>query len=309
MSNLATSLSTATQIPLDKKLYVVTLAELQTLGQDNYKAFLYYEDMQINCVETHKQYIWREELESNEQGGLLINSFTYPINSIVNGIDYSERTFNFYLNQKFSDNEINKLKDLVYEKTIQSLSVSPTTFEKGIETDLVFTWNVDSKADTLNSVTIDGNNVTNEATGINRNYNVENQKETKSVSLISIVTENDTDEGETTRTTTKTSTALIPQYYGKVSNTPSLLYNDLQNHTKFLSSSSTKNITETFTNEKLFILSINANATILDGNGFNVTPAFTKSTVIMKLADGSDQSITQYLLTNPLNSTGTYIIN
>ena len=59
----------------------------------------------------------------------------------------------------------------------------------------------------------------------------------------------------------------------------------------------------------MFFLSINASAIILDGNGFNVTPAFTKSTVTMKLANSTDQTITQYLLNNPLNSTGTYIIN
>lgn len=311
MADLQTSLKTATQIPLDEKLYVKELSEINTLGDNNYKAFLYYEDMVVSVVENHKQYIWREELVTNEQDGLLSNSFTYPSNSVVNEIDYSGRTFNFFLNQTFSDDLIDRIKDGFYIKTVQSLSVSPTTFEKGLSTNLTFTWNVDRKDDTLVSVTLDGNDVLSQATGVNRAYNVSNQVNTKSVTLQTNVIENNLNGGSNSITNTRTSIALIPQYYGKLpaGQSPSLAYNDLQNYTKFLSSSSARSITQSYSNEILFILSINANATILDVNGFDVTNAFTKSTVNMFLADGTQQSITQYLLNDVLNSSGTYTIN
>ena len=211
----------------------------------------------------------------------------------------------------FSESLENRLKDSVYLPLTKSLSVAPTFFEKGVSTDLTFTWNVNKNDDTLNTVTLDGQDKLSEATGVNRSYIATNQVNSKSISLVITATKNNTTGGSNNSTTTVTSTAIIPQYFGKVTDgsIPLLTYAELQSYTKFLSSSSAKSVTQNYTNEKMFFLSINSNATILDGNGFNVTPAFTKSTVTMKLEDGTDQSIIQYLLINPLNSTGTYIIN
>lgn len=211
----------------------------------------------------------------------------------------------------FSDSQLNRLKDSVYENLIQTLSVSPTSFEKGVQTNLIFTWNTNKRDDTLNSVLLDGIDKIDEATGVNRTYTLSNQINSRTVSLITGVTRNDVSGGVFSDTKTATSTERIPQYYGLIADgdSPILTYLGLQNYTKFISSSSAKSITETYVNQRLLILSINSNAIILDGNGFNVTSAFVKSTVTMKLANEVDQSITQYLLTNPLNSTGTYTIN
>lgn len=213
-------------------------------------------------------------------------------------------------NDVFTQTQSDRLKNLVYEKTVQSLSVSPTTFEKGLATDLTYTWNVDKKDDTLVSVTLDGSDVLSQATGVNRTYDVNNQIDTKSVVLQTNVTENDLDGGTNQITTSRTSTAIIPQYVGKVTfgNSPSLVYVDLQSHTKFLSTLSARSYTSTFSNEVPFFLSINSNATILDVNGFDVTAGFTKSTVTMNLASGT-QSMTLYLYNSALNSTGTLSIN
>lgn len=221
----------------------------------------------------------------------------------------------------FTDTQLNRLKDSVYEAIVQSISVSPTTFEKGLATNLVYTWNVNRRDDTLNVCTVDSIDTLAEATGINRTYNVNGQVATKQVFLSTNVTRNDVGGGSFTTNTSATSTAIIPQYYGLIANgdeaplTYALLNPDPNtNIKKWLSAVSAKSVVlgtdlPTPSNQHFFFLSTNANAAILDVNGFNVTPAFTKTTVTMKLADGTDQSITQYKTTLTLNSTGTFTIN
>ena len=94
--NLINSFSTSGQIPLDSKLYIKTLSEISSLGVNNINAYKFFEDMTVQCVEDHSNYIWREELSVGEPNGLLSESFTYPPNVITAGIDYSDRTFNFF---------------------------------------------------------------------------------------------------------------------------------------------------------------------------------------------------------------------
>ena len=102
--NITTGIIPGTQIPLDSKRYVKTLNELYDLGTDNYKAFLYYDGMIVFCLENKKKYIW------TEQQSVVISpsnpfSFTYPSNSVVNGIDYSGKTFYFEEYYNFSEND------------------------------------------------------------------------------------------------------------------------------------------------------------------------------------------------------------
>jgi hypothetical protein len=86
------------QIPFDAKLYAKTLAELAELGTNSNKAFTYYEDMPVNCVENHTTYVWREELTVGETGGILENgTYVYPAGVVANGIIYGERKFNFFI--------------------------------------------------------------------------------------------------------------------------------------------------------------------------------------------------------------------
>ena len=137
---LISSLETSSQIPLDAKLYAKTLAELQVLGTDSYKAFSYHEDMEVKCVENHTTYMWREELVVGETLGLLPISYVYPAGVITAGIDYSNRVFNFFV--------------------VSSVSVPVTTptYSTGIETDAalsnqIITTCVDGTAGVFNAPT------------------------------------------------------------------------------------------------------------------------------------------------------------
>ena len=93
--NLTTGIITGTQIPLDGKGYFIALNDMKDLGILNYKAYTYYDTMIVTCKENSSLYVWREALE-NEQG-ILVEGFTYPAGAIANGIDYSLKTYNFFL--------------------------------------------------------------------------------------------------------------------------------------------------------------------------------------------------------------------
>ena len=95
--NILSSYLNASQVPYDAKLYAVKLNDLAELGINSNKAFTYYEDLNVDCVENHTTYVWREELSLGETGGILTNgTYVYPANVIANGIDYSGRKFNFF---------------------------------------------------------------------------------------------------------------------------------------------------------------------------------------------------------------------
>lgn len=96
-----TSLEIGTQIPLDSKVYFLTIAQMRDLGENNFRAFIYFEDMYSQCVETHLRYVWRERVFSDgisgpSGTGVLDSDFVYPIGSIVESISYENRAFNFF---------------------------------------------------------------------------------------------------------------------------------------------------------------------------------------------------------------------
>lgn len=93
--DISTGFETAGQFPLNYKGYFKTIAEMQDLGTSDAFAYKYYETMLASCVETNKQYIWREA-EVGETG-ILVSHFIYPNGIISNGIDYSNREFNFFI--------------------------------------------------------------------------------------------------------------------------------------------------------------------------------------------------------------------
>lgn len=312
--DILNSLSTNTQIPLDGKRYFKTLATLSDLGASDHLAFKYYEYMIVQCVENGKQYVWRE-LESLNEQGLLLQAFEYPANSIVNGIDYSNRFFNFFEFQEFTDSQIDRLKDLVYERIVQSISVSPTIFEKGLATNLTFTWNVNKKDDTLNGVLLDGIDKLAEATGINRTYILNSQLTTKTVTLASTVTENDVNEGTRTVTNSVTSTAYIPQYTGAISIAePLYTYVELNVYTKYIQSSNVINFTNTYTDEYAFIISKSNSLTLKDGNDFALTVGdwtsnttfFIKKQITTFLSDGTTETMYIYRTREKVNATVTF---
>lgn len=91
--DIAKSLRVATQQPLDAKTFFFTLEELKDLGPESYKAYSYYEGMEVFVLENSTKYVWKEI--SFGDTGEINQSFAYPPATISNNIDYSERYFNF----------------------------------------------------------------------------------------------------------------------------------------------------------------------------------------------------------------------
>lgn len=90
-TNIPTSLSTSTQIPVDGKTYKNTLSEITTVTSE--LAFTYYAGMIITVAQNNKQYIWKQGTVEETP---ISNSYTYPSGHIVEGYDYSNKTFAFY---------------------------------------------------------------------------------------------------------------------------------------------------------------------------------------------------------------------
>ena len=78
------------QTPIDDRLIFNTYAEFINLGVSNFETFRYYDGMKVYVLETQEEYIWKESLS-----GALTTSVTYPSNITSNGIDYSNKSFNF----------------------------------------------------------------------------------------------------------------------------------------------------------------------------------------------------------------------
>lgn len=215
----------------------------------------------------------------------------------------------------FTQTQVNRVKDSVYEEVVKTVSVAPTSFEKGVSTDLVFTWNVDKKDDTLGYVQIDGNTVTNEATGVNRTYNVNGQVATKQVFLSTNVTRNDVAGGSFTNNTSATSTHLVPQYRGKTADAePLYTYVGLSAYSKILSSSNAFTFTDTYVNQYAFIISRSNSLTIKDVSDFTLTIGdwasvsvfFIKKEVTVFLSDGTTETMYIYRTRETINATATF---
>lgn len=95
VNNIPTGLLVPAQVPLDAKLYIADEASLMNLGIASNLAYTYYEGMIVYCVAEKRRYEWREGAVG--EVGLLPTGFTYPSPLVVNGIDYSNRTFNFFI--------------------------------------------------------------------------------------------------------------------------------------------------------------------------------------------------------------------
>lgn len=95
--DLLTGYRVSSQGPLDEKPYFLTKAEAADFGTNNNKAFSYYKGMFSYCAETDSFYVWNERLLDDETPTLLENDFQYPEGVQSNGIDYSNKIFNFFL--------------------------------------------------------------------------------------------------------------------------------------------------------------------------------------------------------------------
>lgn len=95
VNDIPTGLRVPAQVPLDAKLYVADEASLINLGVSSNLAFTYYQGMIVYCVLERKRYEWREGTIG--EIGLMPSNFTYPPILIVNGVDYSNKVYNFYI--------------------------------------------------------------------------------------------------------------------------------------------------------------------------------------------------------------------
>ena len=83
------------QVRLDSVTGVQNELTLKNLGPGNNLAFKYYEGVKVYCKDEKKEYIWRQVVGS--ETGLLTTHFVYPTYPPIDGIDYSGKSFNFFL--------------------------------------------------------------------------------------------------------------------------------------------------------------------------------------------------------------------
>lgn len=122
MSDVITnSLEVGTQLPLDSKIYFLTLANLTDLGTNNANAFKYYEDMVVHVLENHNDYIWRELTAPDETGGLINGNYTYPVGISTGGVDYGGRIFNFFLVNDSSAGTLQEVLDAGNTSTTEAV--------------------------------------------------------------------------------------------------------------------------------------------------------------------------------------------
>ena len=79
---------------LDQKASIESEAVLKDLGPSNNLVYTYPEGQKIYCRKEQIEYIWKEN--KNSKQGLLDTDFIYPVYSAIDGVDYSNRKFNFF---------------------------------------------------------------------------------------------------------------------------------------------------------------------------------------------------------------------
>lgn len=95
-SNILGGLNIPSQIPLDIKSYSENELILSDLGVSFNLAYTYFKGLKVFCFEEQTTWEWREVLPGQENTGLIENDFTYPANIITFGINYSNKTYNFF---------------------------------------------------------------------------------------------------------------------------------------------------------------------------------------------------------------------
>lgn len=96
VNDIPAGLRVPAQIPLDAKVYKLSQADLSNLGPSNNLAYTYFKGMIAYCAQEQTRWEWREPKFVGEVG-LLSSNFVYPDNLSIFGIDYSLKTYNFFL--------------------------------------------------------------------------------------------------------------------------------------------------------------------------------------------------------------------
>tara|TARA_B100002019_G_scaffold291164_1_gene310569 strand:- start:2115 stop:3089 length:975 start_codon:yes stop_codon:yes gene_type:complete len=210
-------------------------------------------------------------------------SQSFATQSIINNITQS----NIVTNPQLTDDQLDSLLSLIFDNATISLVVSPSTFQRNNPTAVSFTFSVNLGDEILNSATFNSVDVTSSPNG-SQSFLV-----TDSISKTYSTTYN----SGASDSITKTSTAIDPQYFG-ISEHESMDNLSYANVNAFLNIivQSSDSISQTVSpnNQFVYFLSTNSNATITDGNGFNNTADFIKTTITVGYANGSSQTLFQY---------------
>ena len=94
-ADIPKGLNVPKQVRLDSITSIQNENTLKNLGSGNNLAFKYYEGLKVYCKDEKKEYIWRQVVGS--ETGLLTTHFVYPTYPSIDGIDYSGKSFNFFL--------------------------------------------------------------------------------------------------------------------------------------------------------------------------------------------------------------------
>ena len=194
----------------------------------------------------------------------------------------------------FTAPQIEALKNLIFSEGTANLSVSPSSFEKNKSTNITFTYSFNSNDDVFSSATFDNVDITNNPNGSQLYTDV---TESLSKTYVVTFTPSETNINSRNVSVSKTATARDPQYFGisTIESFNGFTYEDLNNAlTKKVQQGD--NITQEVspTDQFVYFLSTNANATITDGNGFDNTENFTNTPITVKYSNGKNQSLNQY---------------
>ena len=213
----------------------------------------------------------------------------------------------------FTDENIGRLLDLVFEALTTSGSASPSTFERGVATNVTFNYSIDTNDDTITQIVWDGNTITTPpfpTTG--------SASEIGATNTVSRTLEVDIQRSATIPDLVLTSRALIPQWRGvSALDTLDGTYTQLNTElNKVVQNGDNQTFVFVLSNSYAWFVSTNNNATILDGNGFNQSISalddqdgvseFYRSTFTATLADGTTTTLYTYRTRLVKNTTITY---
>ena len=218
------------------------------------------------------------------QPGILIESGGFFQNITQSGND-------------FTTQEILDLKNLLF--TPGSISISnnaPSRPEKRIARDITFTYSVNLNDDIISTATFDGLDVIDNPNSTQIYNNVPGDETFKKSFNVTFAP---TTTGIGARSVPKSSTVTFfnPQYHGVsfIEDFNNKTYSELAaNLNKKVQSEDSITQIVSPTDQFVYFLSTNNNATITDGNGFDNTTDFSSSIITVQFADETNQTLYQY---------------
>ena len=202
----------------------------------------------------------------------------------------------------FTDEQRLKIIELIFTPGTVSLTTNISSFEKNVSTNVTWTYLFTPNEDVFSSATLNSSSV-----GASGSI-ITNIKTSQTLVYEVTLVQQNFDVSQRQISQSRTVSAREPQYYG-VSSTivtaDGFTYEELAGaFTKVVQSSSTITATFTASNEYVFFLSTKSNAKIYDGNNFDNTDDFAVSTITVKYADGTNQTLYQYRSKGPKTITG-----